>query len=105
VGVKDRAGDGMKRERLRRTLALAAIETLRDKNKTTANIKRYVVPILTLYNIRATTEITPCDIEIALRIVYEAQSQKPIHFWNRRDRPSTYERKEFLRTMDISDIG
>lgn len=95
----------MKRERLRRTLALATIETLRDKNKSVANIKRYVVPILTLYNIRLTTEITPCDIEIALRIVHEAQSQKPIHFWNRRDRPSFQQRKQFLETMDISDIG
>jgi hypothetical protein len=95
----------MKREALRRTLALATIETLRDKNKSVANIKRYVIPIKTLYNIRVITEITPCDIEIALRIVRKAQTQKPIHFWNRRDRPSSQQRKEFLRTMDISDIG
>jgi hypothetical protein len=95
----------MKRERLRRTLALATIETLRGKTVTVPNIKRYVIPVLTLYNIRLTTEITSCDTEVAIRIVHKALPQKPIHFWMRRDRPSAQQRRQFLRTMDISDIG
>lgn len=95
----------MKRENLRRTLALATIECLQDKNKTSANVQRYVVPILTLYNIRLTEIITPYDIHVALQIVQRAQMQKPTHFWTRRDRLGANERKAFLQTMTLSDIG
>jgi hypothetical protein len=95
----------MKRERLRRILALATIEILGKKELTIANIKRYVVPCMTLYNIRLTTKILPTDIAKAIQIVRYAQQQKPISFWYRRDSLGAQQRKDFLRSLSLSDIG
>ena len=71
----------MKRERLRRRLALATLETLGPfHKKTTANIERYVLKHLPFYNIRKTEKITPEDMMHAVMILDHVCLQKPLGF-------------------------
>lgn len=93
----------MKRERLRRTIALASTDKLKPWEITSAKIKKHVLPILTLYNIRLTTEITDKDIAMAIDIVQRAQPQKPTEFWCDRRRLAFRQRKRFLlEEFDLS---
>ena len=86
----------MKREKLRRTIALAAIEVLRNHTMTYPNVKRHVLPVLKMYNVKRETEITYEDIKQAILIVQRARAQKPVHFWYRRDQAGRDARKRFL---------
>jgi hypothetical protein len=71
----------MKREQLRRRLALASLEILGpNRKKTVPNVQRYVIPHLNHYQIRKSDTITLSDILTALMILEYICSQKPIAF-------------------------
>lgn len=62
----------MKREGLRRRLALATVEILRQQKITVANIKRYVIPHLHLYCVCKKERITETDIRVAIFAVNQS---------------------------------
>ena len=71
----------MKREKIRRTLALATLEVLGPFHaRTTPNIRRYVLHHLPFYNIRKTEKITDEDMMHAVMICDHICQQKPLGF-------------------------
>ncbi len=62
----------MKREGLRRRLALATIEILHRQRLNVANVKRYVIPSLNLYCICKKEKISAQDMRIALSAVNQS---------------------------------
>lgn len=62
----------MKRSGLRRRLALAICEILRQQKITYANVKRYVIPNLNLYCVCNKEKITETDIRVAVSAVQKA---------------------------------
>lgn len=73
--------DTMKREGLRRRLALATLEILVPHHALTPpNVRRYVIPHLSEWNIRRSTKITDQDIRIALVLIYQAARTNPPSF-------------------------
>ena len=71
----------LKREGLRRRLALAMVEHLRNHRLSLPNAKRYVTPTLLFgYQIRQETHLTETDYTIALSMANKAISQNPPSF-------------------------
>ncbi len=72
----------MSRTQLRKILAFASVEVLGKHTISIPNIKRYVVPRLTEYNIRKDEPISNKDIRVAYDLVLKrmSESQNPIHF-------------------------
>lgn len=71
----------MKREKLRRRLALATLEVLGPFHKRTIpNVKRYVLKHLPSYKIRKTEKISEADITHGILICEFICMQKPIAF-------------------------
>ena len=91
----------MKREKLRRRLALATLEILGPLHKKTIpNVQRYVVPHLTHYKIRKSEEITLADIVTALMILEYVCTQKPLGFQYGVGQPFQTAREEaFMKTV------
>lgn len=96
----------MKREGLRRRLAFATLEILSAHHALTPpNVKRYVVPHLPKYNIRRSTKITECDIEVALDMIIKASRRNPPPF---RFAPGgslwTQKREEYFLRAPLTDL-
>jgi len=71
----------MKREGLRRRLALATLEILVPHHALTPpNVRRYVIPHLSEWNIRRSTKITDHDIRVALLWIWKATKNNPPSF-------------------------
>jgi len=90
----------MKRERLRRTIALATLEVLGPfHKKTTANVERYVLHHLPFYNIRKNEKITLKDIMHAIMICDHVCLQKPLGFmYGVGERFQTARKEAFMNT-------
>lgn len=77
----------MGRDHLRRTLAYASMEILKDHTISIPNIRRYVVPLLHNYRICKDEPISNKDIHIAHDLILTklSEAQKPIEFRFGRD--------------------
>jgi hypothetical protein len=89
----------MRREGLRRNLALAICDNLIGHKKTVPNVMRYVLPYITSYRIRRDQVRLP-DIEAALRFVRDAQKQNPTPFMYSDTDVWTAKRREFFLNPD-----
>lgn len=91
-------GSSLKREGLRRRLALAMVEQLRNHRLSFANAKRYVTPtVLCEYQIRQETTLTAKDYTTALKMAHRAIVQNPPSF--RRAPPGTPAGDQRVRYM------
>jgi len=71
----------MKKERLRRLLALCIFESLGHHKISFSNVKRYVTSdLLSCYTIRRNTKIADQDIRVALQMITNATRNNPTPF-------------------------
>ena len=96
----------MKKEGLRRRLALCILENLGKHKITFPNVKRYITPrLLSYYNIRFATKITNQDIKIALKMVIKAMTNKPIPFRHAKNgSPWGIKREEYFLRTPLADL-
>lgn len=96
----------MKRERLRRIIALCILEVLPHSSLSFQNVKRYVTTqTLTLYRIRNETKITQTDLLIGLKMAINSCRNKPISFrYAPLGSPKAEERKQYLLTAPLPDL-
>jgi len=82
VSLGDQTGvKALKKQRLRRLLALCVLENLSRNKITVANVKRYVTSdLLASYGIRRETKISDQDRRVAVDMVHKAIRIKPIPF-------------------------
>jgi len=85
----------MRREGLRRNLALAISELLRGHRPSFPNVMRYVLPHVNLYSIRR-NQVKSQDILVALELVRNAQRQNPIQFIHSIDPLWATKRRDFF---------
>jgi hypothetical protein len=91
------------REQLTRVLAFAILEELGSSHRlTTPNVNRYVLPKLHKYCIKRETKITHKDVTIALQMIYQVLSQKPISFRFGSGEAYTEERRNTFLSHDFS---
>lgn len=97
----------MKREGLRRRLALAMVEHLRNHRLSIANAKRYVTPgILCAYQIRRETKLTTQDYIVALNMAELAIMQNPPTFrYAPRDLPAGQRRIKYFLHAPLSQLN
>ena len=93
----------MRREGLRRQLALAICELLIGHKKTVPNVQRYVVPFLSHYRIRK-DQVRQQDIFVALEFVQNARRQKPIQFMRSDKSLWVTERRTFFLEASIESL-
>jgi hypothetical protein len=89
----------MRREKLRRVLALAICDLLVGHRKSIPNITRYVIPYLGLYRIPR-DQVKPHDLVVALELVMDAQAQNPIPFMHSDTKVWAAKRREFFLNSD-----
>jgi hypothetical protein len=89
----------MRREGLRRNLALAICNLLIGHKKTVPNVVRYVLPYISSYRIPR-DQIRLPDIEVALRLVRAAQAQNPTPFMYSDTEVWAARRKEYFIDSD-----
>ncbi len=97
----------MKREGLRRRLALCILESFQTHKLTIPNVKRYITPdLMTRHRIRRETKISDVDFSIALDMVKKAVRSKPSPFrYASKDSPNGIAReKYFLQTPLVNLI-
>ena len=96
----------MKREKLRRRIAVCILDTLVSNALTPSNVKRYVTSNqLSLYRIRKQTKITAKDLDTGLRIAKGAIHLKPISFrYAPRGSPIAERRMDMILTAPIADL-
>ena len=71
----------MKREGLRRRLALCILENIGRHKITIPNVKRYVTSdLMTTYTIRRETKISDADYSTAINMIKKAVRSKPSSF-------------------------
>lgn len=96
----------MKREKLRRMLAVAMLDTLSGHALTMPNIKRYVTSdILSSYRIKRETRITDIDLQQAQLIAIHAVRGKPVNFrFARRGSAIANERADYILKTKLIDL-
>ena len=96
----------MKREKLRRRIAICILDTLVSNPLSPANVKRYVTSHqLSLYRIRRDTKITPIDLKVGLNIAINAIRGKGESFrYAKRGSPYAEKREHFILTANIADL-
>ena len=96
----------MKKQRLRRLLALCILENLSSHVITVPNVRRYVTSDLrSLYTIRRETKISNTDIRVAMIMVYKAIRIKPIPFrFAPRSSPMGIEREKYFLETPLAEL-
>ena len=96
----------MKREKLRRRIALAIFDILHNHKFTLVNVMRYVTSEqLTLYRIRKETKLTTRDYQVALEIAFGVTKIKPSFYrYARRGSPIAQEREQIILSAPIADL-
>ena len=96
----------MKKQRLRRLLALAILDSLSAHKITVPNVKRFVTSdLLTHYTIRRETKISDVDIRVAVDMCHKAIRTKPIPFrFAPRSSPMGIEREKYFLETPLADL-
>ena len=96
----------MRKEKLRRRLALCILETLPAHKLTLPNVKRYVTSdLMTTYTIRRETKVSDVDYSTAIDMVKKAVRSKPAPFrYASKDSPWGIKRKEHFLHTPLADL-
>lgn len=95
----------MRREGLRRRLAVCILDTLCQHRLTPPNVRRYVTPShLSLYRIRSTTKITPRDYDVAMLIALNISRKSNSYRYAPRGSPKAVEREKLILTAPLVDL-
>ena len=96
----------MKREKLRRMIALCILETLPHSSLSLQNVKRYVTSsTLSIYRITNETKITSKDLDVGLSMALNAVRNNPISFrYAPRGSAMALQRKKYLLNTKLVDL-
>lgn len=95
----------MRREKLRRRIAICIMDTLVNSSLSPQNVKRYVTSqTLSLYRIRHETQVTQKDLDVGLTIATNVARKSVSFRYAPRGSPNAVKRNEYILTAPLSDL-